>query len=162
MSKLALIFLSFCALTPCVNAEFDNRSYTKADFSAIKAEHGEVFFGKMKDTDYNISAVTFKYRIPVTFSRQLRKISSDNKQVLDAWGESLRVKKEFLDLYHNEFKIKFGKETYWIPVQETLLPDMGNELNEGDEFELYVLLIGSTKDKFVFLTTEFKSNRTRQ
>lgn len=162
MLKIILLALSLCILTQQANAEFDPRSYTKSDFSAIKAKHGEVFFDQMKDTAYNISAVTFKYRLPVTFSRQLRKISHNNRQVLEAWGESLRVKKEFMDLYHNEFKIQFGKETYWVPVQELLLTDMANELHKDDEFELYILLIGSSKDRFVFLATEFRSNRINE
>lgn len=75
---------------------------------------------------------------------------------------ALRVPDNFVDRYQHEFKAVFAKETYWIPLQEDLLPHMGAELHPGDKFDLYVLVIGAIRNKLVFLATEFKSDRAPQ
>lgn len=159
MFKKLCIILTALFLSTFIHADFDYTTYKKAGFTEIKAEHGKSFFANKDNSHYTISATTFKYRIPVMFSRKIRNITSNNRTVLNEWGTSLRVKKQFLDLYQKEFMVRFNDETYWIPVQEPLVEAMGNELHQDDEFELYVLLIGSIQNNFVFLTTEFKSNR---
>lgn len=158
MRKILLaIFLSFYIIA--VQADFDFDTYQPITFAEIKARHTDDLLKASQKSGYVISADTFKYRISATFSNELRKITNDNRTVIKAWQKALRVQTDFVERYQHEFKAVFGKETYWIPVQESLLPHMGSELHPGDKFELYVIVIGAINNKLVFLTTEFRSDR---
>lgn len=137
-------------------------THTTHRFADIKTRHTDDLLKASQKSDYVISAATFKYRIPVTFTKELRKISKNNKTIIKAWQKALRVQTDFIERYQHEFKAVFGKETYWIPVQEALLPHMGSELHPGDKFDLYVIVIGAINNKLVFMTTEFKSDRAPQ
>lgn len=154
---LLTIFLSFYSLVAL--AEFDFGAYQAITFADLNARHTDDLLKASQKSDYVISAATFKYQLLVTFSKELRKITNNNKKVIAAWQQSLRVQADFVERYQQEFKVVFGKQTYWIPVQEALLPHMGSELHSGDTFELYVVVIGAINNKLVFLTTEFKSDR---
>ena len=140
-------------------AEFDYSSYRPAAFADIKSAHTDTLLAASRNNRPVVSGTTFKYRLPVVFSRELRKLSAANKAVMQAWQDSLRVPEEFVQLYQHEFKVVFGDEAYWIPVQEALLLPMSSELHPGDPFELYLILIGAVDNELVFLATEFRSDR---
>ena len=154
-----LMLLGICLVITPVNAEFDYEAYRQSSFSDIKAEHMDDLLKAGQSSQYVVSAATFKYSLPVSFSKELRKLSTGNKTLIAAWQKTLRVPESFVQLYQQEFKVVFGKEIYWIPVQENLLPHMGSELHPGDTFQLYVVVIGAINNKLVFLTTEFSSDR---
>lgn len=158
MQKIYIALILSLILAP-VYAEFDFDAYPSTTFSDIKARHSDDLRKARRESDYTISAVTFKYSLLVIFSKELREITPDNKTVIAAWQNALRVPDDFVNRYRHEFKVVFGKETYWIPVQEELLPQMGSELLPGDKFELYVIVIGAIKNRLVFLMTQFKSDR---
>lgn len=163
MNRPLLILICYCLISSTAQATgFDYTTYKLQTLQQIKQTHAEAFAKQKKKSGYAITGDPFKYRMTVKFSREIRPITAANKQVLNAWAESLRVKQAFLDLYQREFKVLFGTETYWIPLQEPLIEAMGNELHPGDQFEVYVLLIGSISKRLVFLTTEFKSERIRE
>lgn len=161
MHKIYILFIISFITSPTY-AEFDFNAYQITTFVDIKASHTDDLLKASQKSNYVVSAASFKYNLPITFTQELRKITGDNKTVIKAWQQTLRVPDNFVNLYQYEFKAVFGKETYWIPVQDELLPSMGAELLSGDKFELYVLLIGAIKNKLVFLTTEFKSDRAPQ
>jgi len=158
MHRIYSALILFFILMPAY-AEFDFDAYQTTSFADIKASHRDDLLKASQKSDYVISAATFKYRMTVTFTKKLRKLSANNKTVINAWQNALRVSDDFVNLYQYEFKAVFGKESYWIPVQEELLPHMGSELHAGDKFELYIIVIGAIKNRLVFLTTEFKSDR---
>lgn len=159
-NSLLILSILFC-IAPA-RAEFDFDAYQQSGFAEIKAAHAEDLLKASREGDYAVSAATFKYRMPVIFTKDLRKLSGNNRTVIKAWQTSLRVPAGFVELYQHEFRAEFGGETYWIPVQEKLLLPMGSELHPGDKFELYVVLIGAINSKPVFLATEFKSDREPQ
>ena len=140
-------------------SDFDFDAYQPTTFARIKINHTDNLLKASQKSDYNITTTTFKYRIPVIFTKELRKITSNNRIVIEAWRTALRIPADFVDLYQHEFKAEFGNDTYWIPVREELLPHMGSELHPGDKFELYVVVIGAIKNRLVFMATEFKSDR---
>lgn len=142
-----------------VQADFDYDDYQPSRFADIKASHTEDLLKPSLKRGYAVSLKSFKYHLPVTFSRDLRKLSAHNKTIIRAWQTALRVPAGFTDRYQHEFRVEFGKETYWIPVQEKLLLPMGSELHPGDKFELYLVVIGAIDNKLVMLATEFKSDR---
>lgn len=158
MKKIVIALI--LAFFPVVSqAEFDFDAYQLARLNDIKTIHADKLFKASQNNGYAVTTSTSKYRMLITFSKELRKINPNNKKIISAWQKSLRIPVEFVERYQQEFKVVLDKETYWIPVQETLLPYMGSELHSGDKFELYIILIGAINNKLVFLTTEFKSDR---
>ena len=148
MQKIYRVLILFVVITPA-HAEFDFDAYPASTFAEINARHADDLLTGSRNNGYTVSTETFKYHIPVSF----------NKAVITAWQTTLRVPDDFVNRYQREFKVVFDKHTYWIPVQEGLLPAMGAELQAGDRFELYIIVIGAIKNRLVFLTTEFKSGR---
>lgn len=150
--------LLLCMAKPSL-AGFDYTAYQKTTPANITQKHQQTLIDAQGKSGHKTLEQPIKYRFQLNFSRQLRPISSENRRVINAWAEALRVKQPFIDLYQQEFKASFNGKVIWIPVQQNLLEAMGNELHTGDQFELYVLLIGASRERFVFLTTEFKSER---
>lgn len=159
MQKIFIIVIFFIISNTGSSSELDFQSYQAATFSEIEHIHGAELLKSSKKNEYVVSAATFKYVIPVTFIKELRKLSRHNKTVIKAWQSTLRVPADFVDRYQHEFKAEFGNEVVWIPVQESLLLPMSSELHPGDMFKLFVVLIGAKDGKLVMLATEFKSDR---
>jgi len=156
MFKKNIISLFFVIITVSSAQAFDYKAYKPTTINQIIKEHQGTFFQDGEIFDYFISAYTFKYKINVKFTKKLREISPDTKELINRWGKSLKVDSNFIELYKHEFLVQQGDNNYWIPVQEPLLPYMGNEVKVGGEFEIYIFLIGTVKDKWVFLATEFQ------
>lgn len=161
MKTSFLIIFCFLVIS-VVRADFDFQSYRSTTFQNIKKQHANDLLAASRKSEYVISAESFKYVMPVSFTKVLRKLSSPNKDVLKAWQKTLRVPDSFINLYRHEFKVEFNGESFWIPVQEDLLLPMNSELHQGDSFELYVVLIGAKDNQLVMLATEFKSGRYPQ
>jgi len=159
MRLTGFLIVIFICLSLRVHAEFDFSGYEKLTISEIKIRHAEDLLKAAPLPGYIVSANAFKYALPVSFTKRLRNLSKKNASVIKAWQKTLRVPDDFINLYKQEFKIVFGDEIYWVPVQEELLPHMGTELHPGDKFELYVIVIGAIDNKLVFLATEFRSDR---
>ncbi|MDH5445968.1 MAG: hypothetical protein OEY52_10445 [Gammaproteobacteria bacterium] len=155
------LFLALLLIIPVQSssAEFDIQSYQQVKFADIKTAHtGDLLKSSQKNGTI-VSTATFKYVFPVKFIKKLRKLSILNKTVIQAWQDALRVPPDFINLYQNEFKVVLGNDTYWIPVQEHLLLPMSSELHAGDQFDLFVIVIGAKDGKLVMLATEFRSDR---
>ncbi|MDH5182167.1 MAG: hypothetical protein OEZ39_12735 [Gammaproteobacteria bacterium] len=151
----------FCLLCPLLlYAAVDEDDYQKIDYTQIRHIHGALLKKSTAGTGHNLAATTHKYRLTVKFSRDIRKLSPANRKVLQDWGETLRVREDFLAQYQREFKVALNGETLWIPLREPMVNDMGNELHTDNAFELFVLLIGAIDQRFVFLATDFKSSRS--
>ncbi len=63
--------------------------------------------------------------------------------------------KEMLGLYGHELQIKNGTETYWMPVQSSIIPYLKKEVKEGEVINLYVIRLGADKCKWAFFINEF-------
>jgi hypothetical protein len=135
---------------------FDKSAYIPSSMPQIINENKDVLL--MEGVDYSISAALFKYRITVSFTKELREINADTKTLIEMWAKSLN-RKPYADMYKHEFLVQIDGVDYWIPMQEQVLPYMGNELEIGDNFTLYIVLIGAVKGNWVFLATEFEAKQ---
>lgn len=150
---ISLIYLS--VVTNLVCAGFDYQSYQRSTYQEIKKQHVR----EKMDSGFSVSMSSYKYAMPVIFTKELRKLSEVNRKIITEWQTALRVPPGFADLYQHEFKAVFNSETIWIPVQEPLLLPMSSELHAGDRFKLYAIVIGVNDYKPVIIATEFKSDR---
>jgi len=46
---------------------------------------------------------------------------------------------------------------WWLPIQETLAPSLQEELPQGGEADLYVLLMGAVNKDVVLVVNEFRA-----
>lgn len=150
MKSIAL----FLALFSTQLFAFDYSSYAQKSFSNAINTHKGDFVG---DADIWISGVAFKYSAKIAFTKELREISPSRREFLDNWRKALGQDKSFTDLYQHEFLVKEGETEIWLPMQESVLPYMGEELKVGQEFVVYYLLTGLDHGEWVFLGTEFQA-----
>lgn len=136
---------------------FDYNSYKKSTLSGMLNDLADADCRPTKQNESIYSANIHKYRFEIKFTKKLRKINPDVQLYLERYAKAIPSRKDFIDLYKHAFLVKDSNKEYWLLVQEKLLPYMGNELKVGQEFEIYVVVLGSTKNQCVFLATEFQT-----
>ena len=151
-SMKGFIFLVIALLSNPISA-FDYESYSSRSFREVIEHHEKDFDAKI---DIGISAIPFKYKANVIFSKKLRKISRGRLEFIKKWAKSLGQTDNFINSYQHEFLIIENGFEIWLPMQEQVLPFMGKELIEGKEFEIYFFFAGIDHGHLFFLGTEFK------
>lgn len=154
-------FIILLSTSVSLAGEFDYSAYEPSSVPEIIEEHRDIFFKEGEMVDFHFSAILFKYRITVEFTKKLREIKPEKKLFVEKWVKSFKYDPAFIDVYKHELLIQVDGTDYWIPIQEQLLPYMGNELVVGSKFDLYIIFVGTVKDKWMFLATEFNSPAQR-
>jgi hypothetical protein len=154
-SRLACLALVVCWPLLAAAANFDYAAYQRSTIPDILARHAATECRPAAPREFVLSAHAYKYRIITTFSRELRPLSEDTKEFLRRYGTSFEWNQAVIQAYRREFLVTDGGREYWVPVQEALLPVMGDELKKGQRFELYVAVLGATHQRCVFVATEF-------
>ena len=158
MAKIVRIALPLLACMSAFAQDFDYASYTEKTFSEVIDTHTQDF---TVDADIAIeravSAIPFKYRSKIQFSRVLRDIPQERLDFIKGWGVSLQQPVDFVETYRREFLIEVDGMEIWLPMQEQILPFMGNELVVGDEFYVFYVVAGKYQDQWIFLGTEFQA-----
>ncbi|MBA7471255.1 hypothetical protein ES707_06561 [subsurface metagenome] len=95
-----------------------------------------------------------KIRVKAIYSGEFRPLSKIHKRVLSMWCKSTR-KDQVFELFKQEVKLKEGKNIYWVPIQEALVPDLKKEAKPSQESTFYIVYIGQFNDDHVFLINEF-------
>jgi hypothetical protein len=157
MKEISFILLIALLACSAQAQDFDFASYRPSSIPNIIKEHEPTFFRNGKVLDAYFSTQIFKYRINTAFTRELREIRPDKLKFIQKWAKALGQSPEIVELYKYEFLVKQAGRDFWIPVQDRLLPSMGNELKVGQQFKLYIVLAGTVKDQWVFLATEFEA-----
>jgi len=156
--RLLTLALGFGVSTFVAAAGFDFAAYQRATIPQILEKHKTEECRKTKPGESIYSAYGYKYRIVTTFSRELRPLSPDMKVFLAEYGKSMPWSKDVVKAYKNEFLVQESGNDYWVPMQEQLIPAMEKELKKGQRFELYLVVIGATNSRCVFIGTEFNAN----
>ena len=158
MSHVARIALLSLACLTVFAQDFDFASYSERTFGEVIDAHAQDF---SVDADFAInvaiSAIPFKYKSKVRFSRVLREIPQERLAVIKGWGASLQQPADFVESYRREFLVDDDGMEIWLPMQEQILPFMGNELAAGDEFYVYYVVAGKYQNQWIFLGTEFQT-----
>jgi hypothetical protein len=152
-----LSFLAVCVCSPliAVAADFDYAAYKRATIPEILERHEATECRPTAPRESVYSAYAYKYRFITVFSRELRPISEETKEFLRRYGKAFRWNQDVVESYKHEFLVRDGGKDYWVPVQDPLLPAMGQELKKGQRFELYIAVLGATHNRCLFVATEF-------
>jgi hypothetical protein len=158
LSRLTVLVVTLVVVASSGAAEFDPTAYNRSTISGILEKHKATECRKFTEPTTVISGATYKYRIITNFSRDLRPLSKDAKELIKRFGKSVPSNQRIVEMYQNELLVQENGADYWVPVQEQLIPAMGDELKQGQRFELYVALIGAINNRCVFIATEFNAN----
>lgn len=91
----------------------------------------------------SLSYNSFPTRTTVVFTGETRKTSERRIKLLEFWLTTLGRAKSEAKLFENELRFVENGETYWLPVQSTLLPNLKTEVKNGDTVEIYVAWVGA-------------------
>ena len=159
MCKRFLWFMLSLGVTLTANAaDFDFSAYKRTTIAGFLEKHKTTECRKLSEPTTVISAVPHKYSIVTNFSRDLRPLTQENKEFLKKYGKAIRSNQQIVEMYKNEVLVQENGVDYWVPVQEQLIPALGEELKQGQRFVLYVVLIGAVNNRCVFIATEFNAS----
>ncbi len=97
------------------------------------------------------------FRVRVIYADSLRPIEVDKATVLQHSYKAFSMGINAEELYRHEMCVWERGREYWIPVQEPLLVSFSEELERGDEVDLYITCVGATKGILVFTINEFNA-----
>jgi hypothetical protein len=95
-----------------------------------------------------------KIRVKAIYCGEFKSISENHELVLSMWCKATQ-RDYIFKLFKQEVKLKEGKNIYWVPIQETLVPDLKKEAKPSQESTFYIVYIGQFNDDHVFLINEF-------
>ena len=140
-------------------AQFNWDSYKPATMDTLRIIHSkllEIDSTQNGDVDIRISRESHKYRILVGYSDSIRQMRSEIKKICDFWISGVIQKPEMKKAYLHEVLLQIEGKYYWMPIQESLVSYLKNDLTKGSKFYIYVILIGSIYDELIFSINEFK------
>ncbi len=74
------------------------------------------------------------------------------------WRKSLGMDTAMLaKTYKKEIQVRENRLTYWLPVQEILVPHLKREVKKSGEVMLFMVYIGRTGKTPVILVNEFRA-----
>ena len=99
--------------------------------------------------------------VGVEYTGNVREIGTNKSRFLKKMGKVIG-QPTFFELYHQEIQVVEQGKFYWIPVQDSVLPPLAEELQIGQEFVAYLRYFGVTLNdlEHVYLMIEF-STRVR-
>jgi hypothetical protein len=120
---------------------------------------------ELRPTLYLENSVEYQYpsQVHVIYTGEFREIAAEHQLVIDFWAKPFESRHEFVRLFEKEARFLEGDTEYWIPVQDSLIPYMENELEVDGKAVIYVIWIGASITSTaadasrVFLLNEFQA-----
>ncbi len=131
-----------------------------AEFERMtKEEHREEFAALKGDGPRNVAFVhpIESLRVRVAWTGRLRPLAGyKGKTVADYF----RFRNpQVVDLLRNEMEVVEGGKARWLPVKETLVPFLRDEVLPGGSAELFVLYLGNANSDWVYVVNDFAALR---
>jgi len=100
------------------------------------------------------NATSFRPR--VQFTGNTRPTMASSRQILTLWGNSRNFDEQILASYSVEIEVTDVNLSYWIMMDERMLPDLISETQNGRiPVDLFAVLIGFNEDGPVMISSEF-------
>jgi hypothetical protein len=148
---LALAAIGSLVAEPAL-AQFAYEEYRPASIAEAVAQHP-----RDSGVDRTIDAAPSKHRVQVIYAGEHRPLPDDIREFVSYWRKSMPHGDAIADLLQNEILVLEGDTRYWLPIQEPLLPSLGQEVKQGGPVALYLLYAGSTRTRDVFFVNEFQA-----
>ncbi len=140
-----------CALAALAALASGWESYEPVTLAQVIAVHADV-----GGVDRVINTAEEKYRVQVTHLGGRRPLPESTRTLIVDWARAVGVESQLISAFKQEIEVAEAGKSYWLPVQDVLLPHMGRELAAGDSVRLYVMWIGYVETRWVFLVNEFE------
>jgi hypothetical protein len=102
-------------------------------------EEGNIYLEVSPDYQY-------PSRVPAIFMGSFQDTPELKLFVITTWMRTFApnmTEDEVVELFSKEVLIREGTKEYWLPIQNSLIPIMEEELSAGDEIELLLVWIGA-------------------
>jgi hypothetical protein len=144
------------ALAVPASADFDFTAYRPTTLAAVAArvakEHPEV----LRDNDVAFHPAE-RYRVAVAYRGKKRAIDWMVREVFIAgWCKSFS-QPHLKDLFQREIEVTEAGRSYWLPIQDSLVDALDQEVKPGAPADLYVVYAGTAGKRQVFLVMEFQA-----
>ncbi len=104
----------------------------------------------------------FPSKVRMIYTGEYREVKDPRKTMINIWLGSFAPQltaNEREEVFEMEFLFFEDGKEFWIPVQKPLIGFMKDELNAGDEVNLFLLFIGANRTEnkldLLFLVNEF-------
>lgn len=94
-------------------------------------------------------------RVDIVFTGRTRALPDGRRQTIERWAKSFHADIAVVRTIEREIEVREAGETFWLPIQDVLIPYLQDEVGSGGRATLFVRLIGARNKDFVFIVNEF-------
>jgi hypothetical protein len=94
-----------------------------------------------------VDASTPRYRLDVVWTGQVRPVSAGLATYLEAYRIVVPI--------GQEIQVSTDTKSYWLPIQDVLVPPLKEEVAPNSRVTLYVTFLGCDPDYVAFTVNEF-------
>lgn len=154
MARL-LLLLAVLFASAAMAEDFERSAYVSATLAQAAAElHAEI--GSERPS-YWLDPAHHKYTAVVVYTGRSRPLDPGIGKMIGAWVMAMRHPDSYREMFKTEVEVREGKELYWVPIQESLLPPWRDEVSGGAHVEINVLMIGALERTPIFTVAGFTS-----
>ncbi len=111
----------------------------------------------MADADMNLLPAIQLVPVPLEYTSELRALAPETRGFLWQFGVSFD-EEEFATQFRQELLLREGNLEFWMPIQESVVSYMAEELEAGQLVTVYVRLLGSLRTdvghRVIFIITD--------
>jgi hypothetical protein len=150
----AFIRLSgFLVISGALHADWSD--YKAVSLSEAWAQAG---VGPDQSVDTYIGAPQqYKFLVKAVYTGKIRRIAVGRSHLIVNWGKAMGTP-EFTSRFEKEIQVSADGLTVWLPIQESLMNEFGQEATAGAPLNVWIMYIGSAKQDRVFLVNDFEAN----
>ena len=152
--KRILLLLVLALATVASAEDFDQAAYRSADLAEVAAMQKEEI--GPESVTYWLDAAHPKYAATVSYTGRSRLIDAGIESLILRWVKAMGHPDRYNEMFKIEVEVRHGLGTYWMPIQDSLVPPWREEMSEGDRAEVQVLLLGAYERAPVFTIAGFE------
>ncbi len=118
----------------------------------MKADHA----GANQDMDFHFTP-GLPFRSTVRYLGKTRAIQAERLIFIEMWAQSHRMSSIIVEAFEKEILVREEDQSYWLPIQNVLIPHIEKEVKENASVTLFLVFAGAIKNDQVFLVNEFKA-----
>jgi hypothetical protein len=130
----------------------DRYQLTRLDSLIARQKRTNLLFEK---EDFILFRADSLYKASVNFTDSLRATPDEILRLIAIWGDSTKQQTNVDTLWQNEMLFAENSTAYWIPVQESLIARLKQDVKEGEPITIFIKWIGATASGQIFLAEDF-------
>lgn len=96
-------------------------------------------------------------RVDAVFTGGTRALPEGRRQTIEFWAKSYGVDLKAVRTFEKEIEVREGDKTYWLPIQNVLIPPLQVEVGNNGRAIFLLRLIGRRNKDYVFIVNEFNA-----